>query len=92
MLSSNLGKLALAPVPAKQGQAICLYFDKMPLATHWQVYNAAAQRVAELDFGQQVQQCWQTGGVATGVYWVKVAVDYADGSKGSVMQKVGVGR
>jgi len=90
--SGGLGKLVLAPVPAKQGQTICLYFDAAPKASHWQIYKLTGERVADLEFTNEVAQCWDTLHVAPGIYFVRTKVDYADGSSKSVTQKVAVVR
>ncbi|HXC65609.1 MAG TPA: hypothetical protein VNZ67_14705 [bacterium] len=47
----------LAPVPAHVGGQVCLYFDKMPSSTHWDLYSFDQTKVASLDFGAQYSQC-----------------------------------
>ena len=76
------------PVPAGRTQDVCLYFDRLPSASHWQVYNAAAQRVAALDFGAQPIQCWHHPDVAPGLYYLALEVDYADGTQQKSTQKI----
>ena len=76
---SRLGKTVLGPVPATAGTPLCLYFADAPASTHWDIYTIDRQRVAALDYGAQYSQCWQTHGVAPGVYRVEVHVTYTDG-------------
>jgi len=85
-------QLVLAPVPVAPGQPMCLHFDGPPRSSRWTIYNVAGQAVATLAFGGEPGQCWQTSGVAPGVYLVRVDVDYADGHKGGRWQKVVVVR
>jgi hypothetical protein len=85
---SNQGYTLLAPVPAHPGQPVCLYFDKAPASTRWRIFNVAGQNVAALSFGGQYQQCWDTSGVASGVYFARIDVEAADGTSNVVTQKI----
>lgn len=85
---SGMGKTVLAPVPAHIGQPVCLYFDKAPASTHWDLYSFDQTRVAQLDFGSQYSQCWDSHGVAPGIYYLKLQTHYADGSSADSLIKV----
>jgi hypothetical protein len=88
--ASNLGKTIAAPVPAKAGQPICLYYDSAPTASHWSVYNVAGDLVASLDFTTEPSQCWDTAraSVAPGVYWIRVQLTTAGGGQRTEVKRV----
>ncbi len=85
---SGMSKPVLAPVPAKVGDPICLYFDKAPTSSTWDLYNEAGARVSTLSFGAQRDQCASTNGLVPGLYVARLKVDYADGSSGQYTQKI----
>ena len=76
---SRLGKTVLGPVPSKAGDPLCLYFVAAPASTHWEIFTIDQRRVATLDYGGAYAQCWQTNGVAPGIYRVLVNIKYTDG-------------
>lgn len=85
--SADPSKVLLGPVPAREGQPICLYFNAAPESSDWQVYNAAGERVAALNYGAEARQCWDTTAVAAGIYFAKI--DYkAGGEAKTLTQKV----
>lgn len=88
--STDLGKPVLGPVPLRAGEPLCLYFDAAPFSSACRVYNQAGQRVADADFGGKIDPCLATGRLAPGLYFVRVDVSYADGSKRIVDQKVAI--
>jgi hypothetical protein len=77
---SGLGRAVLAPVPCRIGQPLCLYFDAAPSASIWEVFTVDQRKVADLSFGGELAQCWQTQHVAAGLYLVRVTIIYQDGS------------
>jgi hypothetical protein len=84
----GLGHAVLAPVPVRGGQPLCLYFAQPALASHWDVYAITGALVAHLDFGAGGQQCWDTAGIAPGIYFVRLVIDDAGGGKETRWQKV----
>ena len=54
----------------------------------WEVYNIRGQRVSTLSFALGEQACWDTTKIAPGFYIVMAKVTYANGSSGSLTQKV----
>ncbi len=89
-LISGLGKTVLAPVPAKKGEPMCLYFSQPPSSSQWQIFNLAGQRVADLNFGQEPKQCWDTSALSPGVYLVHCQVTYISNQQESFTRKVAV--
>jgi hypothetical protein len=85
---SALGKSVLAPVPARQGRPVCLYFEKAPQNSDWQVYDLAGGLVAHEHFHAEFQQCWDTGKDAPGIYFVRLHLLFADGTDKIVLQKI----
>ena len=85
---SHQGRSILAPVPLRGHQPLCLAFDRAPSASHWEIFNVAGERVANLDFGSQRDQCWEPSGVASGIYLVHLDISLADGGREQRWQKV----
>ncbi len=85
-----LGRSAvIAPAPVRSGQTICLYFDSPPQATHWQIFNLAGERVADLQFKGDLPQCWDAR-VAPGVYIGRVEASYPGQANKITMQKLAI--
>jgi hypothetical protein len=76
-------------VPSRSGAPICLYFEEAPQSSHWEVYNAAGERVASLNFGPERDQCWEHLGVAPGIYFILGRVLGASGEK-ELKQKIAI--
>jgi hypothetical protein len=70
--------VVLAPVPVSVGMPVCLYPDNPLSASHWSVFNFVGESVATLDFGVSAQDCWDTTGVAPGLYLVRIKATYLD--------------
>ena len=85
--SSSHGKPILAPVPVKSGESICLYNSGDVVSSSWQVIDLIGERVASLSFGGG-NQCWNTTGVAPGIYVVQLEITYSDGTTANITQKV----
>jgi len=77
----------LAPVPAKAGTDVCLYFDKPPVSCTWDVFNVMGQKVSTLSYSQLQGNCWNTTGVPPGVYFAEIKITYQDGTTAQVMKK-----
>lgn len=86
--SAPVGKAAFGPVPVHKGTPLCLYLPQPALSSSWEVYNLVGQRVASFDADNAAQACWDTTAVAPGFYLVHGSIQYADGSSGSLTQKV----
>jgi hypothetical protein len=84
---SGQGKVMLAPVPVMSGQSLCLYNVTGVASANWQVVNLMGERAANLIFGLG-SECWNTQGVAPGIYIVMIKLTYMDGTKANVTQKV----
>jgi hypothetical protein len=69
----------LAPNPVRSGEPVTLYFSSPPSQALWQVYDLSGQRVAGLDSVGNGPYQLSTQGLAPGIYFVQVAVDYASG-------------
>jgi hypothetical protein len=82
-----LGEAVLAPVPAKAGTNVCLYFDKPPASCTWTVFNVLGQKVATLSYAQLQGNCWNTNGVPPGVYFIEIKITYQDGTTSQIMKK-----
>jgi hypothetical protein len=87
-LRSEPGRAALAPVPAKGAEPICLYLSAAPQASTWTVYNSVGERVAALDFGTEPEQCWDHHGAAPGVYLVRLSIRDASGATDATQKVV----
>jgi hypothetical protein len=85
---SGLGRSVAGPVPARRDEPVCLYFHRAPSSSSWNVYSTAGERVARLNFGAEVDQCWEHQRVAPGLYFLHWQADYTDGSKDEGKQKV----
>jgi hypothetical protein len=77
----------VAPVPAKAGTNVCLYFDKPPASCTWEIFNVLGQKVATLSYAQLQGNCWNTNGVPPGVYFVEIKITYEDGTTSQIMKK-----
>jgi hypothetical protein len=88
--ASGLGILALAPVPAHEGSPVILFFDKTPASTSWDIYNVAGAHVAKLSFtgftGPE-SHYWDTAGVSPGLYFVRIQINYLDGTNLTITRK-----
>ena len=78
----------LAPVPVSRGTPLCLYPDAPILSSQWDVFNFVGESVVSLGFPSPFQNCWDTGGVAAGVYLVRLKITYANGSVLTFWRKV----
>jgi len=85
--SFDSGALVLAPVPARQGEHVILFFDAVPAATRWEIFNVAGERVAALSFDGPHNHFWETTGVAPGVYFVRIQITYLSGTKLQIIRK-----
>lgn len=70
----------LAPNVLRAGEAVYLLVDKPVKATHWKVYTTSGERVASLDFGSDTSPHWKTASVASGLYFIRIKLDYTDGT------------
>jgi hypothetical protein len=86
-LSSGLGRSILAPVPARGGEAVTLFFSAQPQRSQWSVYNVAGELVARVDQWGEGPHQLSTRGLASGIYLAHIRVDYADGSSQTFTQK-----
>jgi hypothetical protein len=73
------------------GGSICLFPDSPIASSHWDVFNFAGEAVISLDFGG-VEPCWNTAGIGAGIYAVRLKLDYLDGRRATVWQKIIVTR
>ncbi len=78
----------LAPNPIKAGQTVCLYFSGTAGEGKWDAYNSDGERVAHLSFSGAGLQCWETTGLAPGLYFVIAEATLVDGTLKKVQQKV----
>lgn len=72
----------------KQGSPLCLGFPSPPLRTLCEIYNPRGEMVARGRFNTEVNQCLDTVAVAPGLYYAVLEVEFADGTKKNVVQKV----
>jgi hypothetical protein len=84
---SDSGKAIWAPVPARGGEPMTLYFDKTPLGGSFQIFNVQWQNVAEGSFSGSAAFL-QTASLAPGFYMVRTVVNYVDGSSHTVFQNI----
>jgi hypothetical protein len=82
------GNTLLAPVPATSGQQVCLTNPGSVDSATWQVFNLMGERIADISFGGEGAECWNTTGTAPGLYLVEIDVVYGDGTKATIRQKV----
>ena len=81
--------VAVGPVPSRPGQSLCVLLPQAPRQSRWDVYSIDGRPVASVEFSGQASQCWSdTASLATGVYIVKLANTWADGSQESAVQKL----
>jgi hypothetical protein len=85
--ASSGGGNILAPVPANNGDSICLYTGQALNSSTWTVYSVAGYRVASLNFTNQPTQCW-TAQVGRGLYYVKLILNFVDGTSTTEWHKV----
>jgi hypothetical protein len=85
---SGLGKVVLAPVPVQAGSPVCLYPDNPIASSQWDIFNVLAESVASLSFNSPSDNCWNTTGVAPGLYFVRLKITYADGHSMTQWRKV----
>jgi hypothetical protein len=69
------------------GTSLCLYATQPTVSGTWQVYNVVGQRAAYLTFGSG-DECWNTGGMARGLYFIKLTLAYGDGTGAVEWHKV----
>jgi hypothetical protein len=86
---SPLGKTVLAPVPAKAGQPVCLFFESAPSRSRWEIYNLAGERISSLSFDGPSGHCWNTAQAVPGLYFIRASFEDAQGSK-VIWQKVAI--
>ncbi|HXB97460.1 MAG TPA: alkaline phosphatase family protein, partial [bacterium] len=84
----NVQKTAFGPVPAHKGTPICVYYERPVASSHWDIYNLAGQKVSSLDFGGQANPCWDSSAAAPGIYMIRSALKFPDGSGKTVWNKV----
>ena len=84
---SLAGQLVLAPVPAHRGDRVILFFDKPPKATQWEIVNVAGESVATLSFTGTSNHYWDSTGVAPGIYFVRIKINYLDGTNIQITRK-----
>ncbi len=77
----------LAPVPANSGDSVCLYTGQALSSSTWTVYSVAGYRIASLNFTNQTSQCW-TAQVGRGLYYVKLVLNFVDGTSTTEWHKV----
>jgi hypothetical protein len=82
-----MGTLSLGPNVAQDGQPICLFLNKPVLSSQWTIYDIAGELVASLSFGSE-EACWSHPGIASGLYLVRVRVNYQDGTTADKIFKV----
>jgi hypothetical protein len=52
------------------------------------LYNLVGERVATLTCGEDLHCGWDTGQAATGLYFARIQVSYADGTSETIMRKL----
>ena len=72
---------------ARDGQAICLFLDKPVFGSELDVYDLLGEHVVQLIFGSGTA-CWNHIGIASGLYLVRVRVNYQDGTTADKIFKV----
>ena len=85
---SGFDRAIFAPVPAKRGQDLELFFDRLPAKVAGALFNASGERVLELKWDGNLAPLWRTGSLAAGIYYAVLDVDYVDGSHKSLRQKI----
>jgi hypothetical protein len=65
-----------------------VYYERPVASSHWDVYNLAGQKVSSLDFGAEPNPCWDSSAVAPGIYMIRSALKFPDGSSKTVWNKV----
>lgn len=85
---SGTGGELLAPVPLKSGAVLVLYASGPLSSSHWEVYRVDLRKVAELDFGALDNPAWSSVGAAPGLYFVRLKLQYLDGSSRETVRKI----
>jgi hypothetical protein len=84
---STLGKPVLAPVPAKRGEKVCLFFTHAPVSSTMEVYNVAGEKLGRVGVNNVSGHEWDTSNAAPGVYFVKIDIVYADATSETIWRK-----
>lgn len=92
LVLSGLADDLLAPNPLRSGSELALYPHLPVKSSHWEVYRVDLRRIATMDFGAEYPQTWRTEGVAPGLYFIRLAVVYQNGSQRTAVHKVLVTR
>jgi subtilase family serine protease len=91
-LASGKGHCVLAPLPARHGQPLTLYFKAAPQRTRWTLYDLAGEAVKQVDIqGTGPHRC-PTDTLASGLYFARIQVDYLDGTGETLLLKVAIVR
>jgi len=80
--------LVLAPVPVAPGEDLCLFSGSPLSGSRWDVFNILGMSVARPVFTGPAKHCWNTRGIAPGMYIVRVKVTFADGGTTTIFRKV----
>ena len=89
---SSLGGAVLAPVPVSAGNPICLFPDRPITGSQWDIFNFVGESVASLSFSAPLYNCWNTQGVAPGIYLIRLQLSYSDGTTATQWKKIVVTR
>jgi hypothetical protein len=87
---SGRGTALLAPIPAEDGQPVCLYFPKEPGSSTVRLYNLAGELVGASTFGPGQPACVPTLNLRRGIYFAKLWIQYADGTFETGTRKIAV--
>ena len=74
-------------MPAQRGQKVCLYFTQVPASSEMAVYNVAGERIGQVTVNDLNGHCWDTSNAAPGIYFIKIDITYADGTKETIWRK-----
>ncbi|MGH7442416.1 MAG: T9SS type A sorting domain-containing protein, partial [bacterium] len=88
--SGKQGLTVLVPDPVRDGQPVTLYFGKDPVRTQWKVYNLVGQLVGQADISGSGPHQISTQRWASGIYFARIKVDYADGTSQTLLSKFAV--
>jgi hypothetical protein len=86
-LSDGQG-VVLAPMPVHRGGDLCLYPESPIIGSRWEVYNVLGISVADRTYTSPIGNCWDTGGFAPGMYFVRLTLSYTDGKETKTWKKV----
>lgn len=78
----------MAPNISNNGQSIHLFFDSYPQSSEWWIYTTAGELVEQLQFTGVNQNIWNPKSFASGLYLIRVKVDYTDGTNREKIFKV----